>query len=220
MNEVDTTDPDGTSTLFAARNTSLAPLDLEIEYFGPSATSLRREDLETLDARETLTVNVRNVAGLDVDPDGFTRGFIRIRTTPPNIVLTGDFLQVDVGNNFATGDRLVAAADFCARHEVRFLDFGDGTSLQALINVPQGTDPAVDPPSIVVSVVGEDGAAFASTDVYTDQNTLPLAASDFTGLGFGTLIFDFTSSGGGWVYAAYSAFERFSVGLNSACVMP
>ena len=34
---------------------------------------------------------------------------------------------------------------------------------------------------------------------------------------FGTLVFDFTDSGGGWVSGRYSAFGRFSVDLESAC---
>ena len=34
---------------------------------------------------------------------------------------------------------------------------------------------------------------------------------------FGTVVFDFSRSGGGWVSAKYSAFGLFSVELNSAC---
>ncbi|MCP3994495.1 MAG: hypothetical protein GY722_05435, partial [bacterium] len=34
---------------------------------------------------------------------------------------------------------------------------------------------------------------------------------------FGTVMFDFSGSGGGWASAKYSAFGLFSVELNSAC---
>ncbi len=47
-----------------------------------------------------------------------------------------------------------------------------------------------------------------------------LSAADFTGLSFGTLIFDFSNSNGGWIYGEYSADGLFSVGLNPTCTVP
>ena len=89
-----------------------------------------------------------------------------------------------------------------------------------LVDIPQGSDPGSDPPSVTVTPYSQAGAVLSATDIYTDQVVLKLDASDFTGLSFGTLRFDFTNSSGGYVYAKYSAAGKFSVGLNSACVAP
>jgi len=219
--DVDTLDGSGTTTLFAVRNTSTNSIELDLRYLAPSSLILR-QDLVTLGPRETLTRNVRDVPGLPADPDGHARGYIAIvlhsmAPTPNNLV--GDYLQVDVGNNFATGDRLVSFLDLCEEQEIRFLDFGAGTELRLLINNPQGPDPMTNSPSFTVTPLSEDGGSFPSTDVYTDKFAVTLSASDFTGLGFGTLVFDFSNSGGGLVYGEYSAGGKFSVGLNGACTI-
>lgn len=219
---VDTTDPFGTTTLFAVRNRSASNLDLSVQYVSPALDVMRQDNL-TLGPRETLTRNVRDVAGLPADPDGFRRGFVRTTVTgsPPGVDnLTGDFLQVDVAGNFATGDRLFTAADLCDEQEIRFLDFGDGTLLRILINSPQGGDELGDPPSVTVGVLGEDGAVFPATDIFTGLFMIELTAADFTTLDFGTLLFDFSNSSGGFVFAEYSAGGRFSVGMNGACTAP
>jgi len=38
--------------------------------------------------------------------------------------------------------------------------------------------------------------------------------------GEGTLLLDFSTSGGGYAFAKYSAEGKFSVGVNSACLVP
>lgn len=217
--EVDTDSASGTTTLFAVRNITAAPLDLDVRYRAPDGTVLR-QDLVSLAARETLSRNVRDVAGLPADPDGFARGFVMVQVdAPPGTMVVGDYLQVDVGDDFATGDRMVSLADLCDLAEVRFFDFGAGTELRILVNVPRGTEPG-DPPTFTVTPYGEDGATFPATDVFVDTFTVRLDAADFTGLAFGTLVFNFSPASGGLVYAEYSADGRFSVGMNGACVTP
>lgn len=54
----------------------------------------------------------------------------------------GDFFQVDVAENFATGDRLVRQADVCTDASIRFLDFGGGTRLTIWLTNPRGTGAA------------------------------------------------------------------------------
>jgi hypothetical protein len=217
---VDTEAPGGTTTLYAVRNITGASVDLEVEYFTQGG-ALQRTDPVTLEAGVTLTVNVRDVTGLAVDPDGFARGWIRIAVVRAPAVdnLTGDFFQVDVDGNFATGDRLIGVSDLCTRQEIRALDFGAGTALRVFVNEPQGGDPESDPPSFTVTALDETGAAFAPREIFTDQVVLEMDASDLTDQAFGTLILEFTA-GGGSVYAEYSAGGRFSVGLNAACVLP
>jgi hypothetical protein len=220
--DVDTVDPNGTTTLFAVRNTTISPLGIELRYLSPGADILR-QDLLTLDPRETLTRNIRDVSGLPVGMDGFTRGYVAVllTATPPSPDnLVGDYLQVDVANNFATAERMVSFRDLCDEQEIRFIDFGAGTELRVLVNNPRGTDLMTDPPTMVVRPFDETGGALPVTEVYTTENALRLLASDFTSARFGTLVFELSNGGGGLVYGEYSAGGRFSVGLNSACTVP
>lgn len=213
--DVDSASATGTTTLFAVRNTTAMQLGVLFAYAN-SLGDIERQDIDSLDPRATRSVNLRDVAGI---PDqGF--GVILADTDISTTALAGDFFQVDIGGAFATGERLVSVQDICDEHEIRFLDFGSGTVLRLFINSPQGDDPDLDPPTFTVDVLDEDGALFAGTDVFTDQVVLELTAADFTELAFGTLIFNFTNSSGGWVYAEYSADGLFSVGLNSTCTVP
>ncbi len=133
-------------------------------------------------------------------------------------VLAGDFFQVDENNNSATGDELARRSDICREVSTRSLDFGAGTHFTVYITSPRGTNTNVDPPSFTVQVYDEPGNSVgAPQPVWTSDNSLELEASDFTGIPFGSLRFDFTNSLGGTVYSEYSAFGRFSVGLGSQC---
>lgn len=219
--EVDTGDPAGTTTLFAVRNISSDGVSLEIRYMSGTGQLLRTE-LASLDAQETFTRNVRDLSGLPADVLGRARGFIEVRllsaddgSSAPHLV--GDYLQVDVGDAFATGERMVTDADFCEEQELRFLDFGAGTELRFLIRNPRGSDDGSDPPSATVRTYAEDGTLLDERDLFTDAQAFELSAGVFTTESFGTLVFDFSNSGGGVVYGEYSADGRFSVGLNGAC---
>lgn len=221
--EVDTTDPNGTTTLFAIRNVTTSDLNVTIAYLDLSS-ALRHDESIVLAARQTRTVNIRDVVsaeGLPADPDGFARGSIIVvaATVATNPVMVGDFFQVDVAGNFATGERMVSGFDLCLLAETRFLDFGSGTDLRILINSPQGDDAMVDPPSFSVSAIDENGVQSASVPFHTDQASIKLSAADFTALTFGTLVFDFSNSDGGVIFSEYSAEGRFSVGLTSACLV-
>lgn len=219
--EVDTTSPGGTTTLFAVRNTEAARVDVEIRYQAPDGTPLHLE-VETLDLRETLTRNLRDVAGLPVDPDGFTRGFVVVVQTSVTTrsLLVGDYFQVDVDDAFATGERMMSPDDLCRLAEVRALDFGSGTELHFLLEAPQGSDPVNDPASVQVQVFDEGGVERPPPLlIYSDEFSFELSASDLSGLAFGTLVFEF-AGGGGHVYAEYSADGLFSVGLDGACLLP
>jgi len=222
--EIDTLDPFGTTTLFAVRNISSQTIDLDIRYFSPTAT-IRHQDLMSLGPRKTYTRNIRDVPGLPADDDHFARGYVAVRasTAEPTLPkLVGDYLQVDVANNFATGERMVSFSDFCYGQEIRFLDFGSGTELHFLLGNPRGPDVMTDPPSFTVTPYDEDGNALAQIDVFTGDFMLEFPAdafTPFTNTKFGTLVIDFSNSDGGVVYAEYSAGGKFSVGINGACTV-
>jgi hypothetical protein len=217
---VDTTSGVGTTTLFAVRNLTGGSTPVVIDYYD-AAGNLQRSDDVTLGPRAAETVNIRDIPGLAVDPDGFARGYVTAETgntagAPP--VLAGDYIQVDVGDNFATGERAVHSADLCDLQSVRFLSFGDGTQLAIWLANPQGPIPGIDPPSYTVQAFDEAGNPVTGVvPQYADDHLLELEAADFTGTAFGSLVFDFSGAGGGTVFAEYSAEGRFSVGVDSQC---
>lgn len=213
----------GTSTLLAVRNLTGGTVAADLEFFTQTGAS-QRLDSVSLSAFETKTVNIRDVLGLAVDPDNFARGFVKIRTvgsangTP---VLGGDFFQVDVDNNFATGDKLARRSDLCTDVSIRVLDFGAGTRFTVYVTSPQGASPAVDPPSFTVQAYDEPGSPVgAPLSFWTADHAFELASSDITAIQYGSLKFDFTNSLGGTIYAEYSAEGRFSAGLTSQCEDP
>lgn len=173
--EIDTTSPGGTTTLFAVRNISPHSIDFEVRYLSEDDDLLDEESVR-VDVGETLTRNVRDVEGLEADPDGFARGYVEVQgqNAPrgsPGIDVVGDYLQVDVDDSFATGERMVSSDDFCEEQEVRFLDFGSGTELRFMIQNPRGLDFGTDPPSARVRVVAEDGTVLSDGgEIYTDSN--------------------------------------------------
>jgi hypothetical protein len=155
--------------------------------------------------------------------DGFARGYVEITTAGnPDMtpVLGGDYFQVDVGNDFATGDQLARQIELCNHASIRALEFplpGSGTRLTIWIANPRGVGGG-DPPSFSVQAYDEDGNAIGGlTTVKTTLHALDLDASLFTGLAFSTLRFDFSNSFGGTVYAEASVQGRFSVGVSSQC---
>lgn len=219
---VDRVNPFGTTTLFAVRNLTSSPVSGSIEYFTQSGSSQRLDDLD-LDPYDTETVNVRDIPGLATSMDGFDRGYVEITTggnpdmTP---VLAGDYFQVDVDDNFATGDKVARMVTLCTDATIRFLRFalpGSGTRLTVWIANPRGTGSG-DPVSFTVQAYDEDGnPSGGPINVKTSLHAMEFDASTFTVLGFGHLRFDFSNSAGGTVYAEASTQGRFSVGVSSQC---
>ena len=220
---VDTLSPGGTTTLFAVRNLTSGTVNADLEYFDVLGTSLRTDSI-TLGPDETHTANVRDVVGLPADVDGYARGYIEISTAgdPHQIpVLGGDFFQVDVDNNFATGDKLVRRfTDLCTESSIRFLAFpfaGSGTRLSVWIVTPRGTGLG-DPESFTLRIFDEAGNSLGSPFVFhTSSHVVELNTSDFPGISFGFMRFDFTNSFGGVVYSEAQAGGRFSVGMTGQC---
>lgn len=219
---IDTLSPAGTTTLYAVRNLTDSTVNADVEYFDVFGNSLRTDSF-SLGPNVTHTANLRDVAGLTADGDGYARGYVEITTAgdPHQVpVLGGDFFQVDVTNNFATGDKLVRFTDRCTQGSIRFLTFGPGseTRLTAWIANPQGPTLS-DPVSFTVQAYDEAGApAGPHYFVYTARHAHEFQASDFAGATpFGFLRFDFTGSGGGILYSEAQADGRFSVGMTGQC---
>ncbi len=216
--EVEVDDPDGPTTFYAVRNTTDDDIEIEISHHGEQAGTPLRTDVFMLGPQQTLTQNVRDdLTDLNVS-DGFATGLITITETGGDAsVLEGDYFRIDSGGDFATGDRLVRSEQYCDRQEIRFVDFGSGARLRILIEQPQG---AVTP-SFSYRAYTEAGTMIGAgdVDVFTTDHLTSIEVGDLVpGDSFGTLIFDFSNAGGGVVTAEYSAFGRFSVELDGACL--
>ncbi len=214
--EVEVADPEGPTTFFAVRNTSDSDLDVEVAYHGEQVTDVAlRTDVLDVGAQRTATINVADDLTDLVVTDGFATGLILITESGASTGnLEGDFFRLDTANAFATGDRLVRPENFCLLQEIRFVDFGSGSELRILVDNPQGGDQ----PSFTYTAYDEQANMVADGEFFASSH---LTVIDVTDLGivdaFGTVLFDFSNSGGGWVNAKYSAFGLFSVELSSAC---
>lgn len=216
--EVDVDDPEGPTTLIAVRNVSNDALAITVAYYGENASGpALRVDEVSLAARQTYSADLRsNLSGLDPDGDGTATGIVLVNQVSGGAVnLEGDYLRVDSGNDFATGERAVRPEDFCTRQEIRFLDFGSGTKLRLLVDQPRG----VGAPSLTYTIISEAGQVVKQADLFTAAHLNVVEVADLVpgGQRFGTIVLDFSPSGTGWVSASYSAFGRFSVELNGAC---
>ena len=210
----------GGPTVFVGVRTTLeSGLFLSVDSYGETVgAEPRRSDEIPLSALTTWSRNIADdLVGLDPDDDGIATGLVLIREMGAGTEsLSADYLRVDLGNNLATGDRaLRTEEDLCDVYEVRFLDFGNGTELRILANLPRGEET----PTLTYQAYSQDGEVLDTGEYFTDQhlNVLPIEDLVSGGQRFGSVRFDFTNAGGGWVGARYSAFGRFSVELNGEC---
>lgn len=213
--EVDLNDPNGATTFFAVRNQTDMARTVNVDYYGYDTAGVPlRSDAFLLQPQATLPVNVRtNLANLFVE-DGKARGLIVINQAGGGAGdIEGDYFRVDFSNDFGTGERLVRPAEFCNGQEIRFVDFGSGSELRILLDQPPASGPAFS-----FTAYDQSGQIETAGDFFTSDNLVFLDVADLVpSENFGTLVFDFTISNGGWASAKYSAFGRFSVELNSAC---
>lgn len=207
----------GDTTLWSARNESDLTVSLTVQYYDVFFTLQRTESFD-LDPNEVLPVNIRDIPGLGVDPDGFARGFVRISPTGP---ISVDVFQVDTSENFASADTAFVTDDFCSEWQSRFLSFGpgQGSVFSFLVNGPRGA--AGGPPTIMGDVYNEQGAFLNSFTIRTDEWVFDVEILDFvlgpTSFGSVELTIRALFSPAGFLTVAHSAEGRFSVGLRGVC---
>lgn len=227
--EVEADAVDGESTLFAVRNESLATVEIDVKYYEADAPQApQRTDRFTLAPKEIRTVNLRAVENLEVDPDGFARGYVLIEQVggAPG-ALHGDTFQVNPGDNFATGSRLVDADlespdnDLCSVFVVRFLQgggFDGGAVFQLWIDTDSVPLPQA---SLAYEVYDEPGDLINAGTLTPDRATLEIPASllltgPAAGTAFGAVELQLTDSVG-HLSVTLSALGRYSVGLEATC---
>ncbi len=228
--EVDMNDPNGVTTLFAVRNLVDVSFSVRTVYFTLTGVQQQTSTTQTIDSKETITVNVRNVAeNFQVDQDGIARGLALVEV--PDFegdvlrLMGGDFFLVTGDEDFATGDRLLniyepdtAYYDLCSRSETRFLNggaFTGGTTL-TLFSDSVGGAAGSNPPTFTITIFDEAGNEAETCQVRTDQITSRIAVDELTDVPFGTAEVQFQVDEG-QILADFSAQNRFSVGMRGLC---
>jgi hypothetical protein len=225
---VDTTDPNGVTTLFAVRNQLDTPIDVELRYYQADAPqSPQRTDAVALAAKAIKTVNVRQVPGLAVDADGVARGYVVAVALTEGARIQGDFFRVTPGEDFASGFRMLnvdpasAHNDLCGLFTMRFLNgggFDSGTRFIIWLEADEAPDP--ESPVLAYSAYAESGELVLSNTYFADEVVFEVAAADlFVGplqADFGAVEFQFIGTVG-HVAAILSAQNRYSVGFEAFC---
>lgn len=227
--EVDTQDPGGTTVLYAIRNESTSAIEVDIKYYEiDSPFSPQRTDRVTLAAKAIKPVNLRDVQNLEIDGDGFKRGYVRFQVVGGADVLAGDFFRVDPDDNFASGYRLVnvdptsPADERCSILTFRFLRgglFSGGTRIYYWLDLAEL--PQAD--TIAYSVYNEAGTlintgTLANIDrVASKIDVDQLLVGPAAGLASGAIEFQFSGGVVGHVAGAINASGRFSVGFEGVC---
>ena len=216
------------TTLIGLQNVSLiGTTNATIQYFDAFGNNVATEAGIAVNGAGVYTRNLRDVAGLPTEADGYKRGFAIVSASGP---LSGDYFQVDPVNAFASGSRLVDQNDRCFVYGVRFLAggaFTGGTQFHLYVDSPLGIG-ASDPPTASFTISAEDGTVFGDVAIRTDRNTNSFSIGDVlralpgsTGPVFGSAIVAISASAGyGLLDAQYSADGLYSVGLPASCHTP
>ncbi len=234
---VDTVTPGGPTTLFAIRNESASPVNVAIRYFGADRPEQpQAEQMIPLAAKAVYTTNIASFVqalNLQIDPDGFARGYVTFATEQGEAVIHGDYFLLTDAENFASGARLVNidpnsnGNDLCNRFSMRFLDsalfFDSGTVFTVWIQA----DEPLSGPAFSYLVYNQAGgnellsSSFPASDVaFQVSANLLMSADPELDLEFGAIEFQFPAETVGHISAVMSAFNRFSVGYEATCLDP
>lgn len=234
---VDTLNPGGATTLFAIRNESTSQVDVVIRYFGADRPDQpQSEQTIALADKAVRTVNIGSVVqalNLQIDGDGFARGYVTFATEQGEAVIHGDYFLLNDADNFASGSRLVNidpnsnGNDLCNRFSMRFLDsalfFDSGTVFTVWIQAEEPLEGAAFSYSVYSEAGGDErlSSSFPASDVaFQVSANLLMSADPGLDLEFGAIEFQFPAETAGHISAVMSAFDRFSVGYEATCLDP
>lgn len=226
--EVDLAHPGGATTFFSVRNEIPASVDVRISlYAADSPQAPFHSDTVTLAAKQIRSVDVRSQPNLVADEDGFARGYVIIETLSGEAVIQGDYFQLNPGEAFATGSRLVNVDpqsednDLCSNFTIRFLNgggFDGGTTFTIWLDLdvaPQDTT------VLSYYVYRESGGdPIALHDLAANRVALRVSAAELMPIistNFGAIEFQLADGVRGHIAAVMSALGLYSVGLEAAC---
>ncbi|MCG8456710.1 MAG: hypothetical protein MI919_10555 [Holophagales bacterium] len=224
---VDKTNPSGDSTLFAVRNEGLSQITVTASFYEiDSPQAPQRTEIYLLQAKQIRTVQIRDVPNLEVDPDGFARGYVIFETGGVDQLIHGDYFQVTPGERFATGGRLVDVSggpfdELCNNVSVRFLDGGGFTGGTQIVYWLNATSVPLPINTITYSIYEEAGVA----PVFTSNLPISTVAGEVdidqllggSGVSFGAVEIQFAGELEGHVFSTMSASNEFSVRVEATC---
>jgi hypothetical protein len=233
---VDRGNPFGETTLIAVRNVTDQGHDVNISYWVDHAFDpFGDPDLIqsfSLSPGQTVPINLRDLPEITGGQGGddLVRGWLIVEHGDGvGDALSADWFQVNPDQNFATGGRMVDTdhSYTCTQWDFRYITggaFDGGTRLGVFIDTPLGFGT----PSFTVDFISEAGAFQGAVIVSTNRQVLELdVESDLLALLAGSppdsggMVITFAGgTNGGLVTGTYSAEDRYSIGLNGACIVP
>lgn len=222
---VDTMNPSGTTTLWSLRNESLLDVTVTIDYYeADSPQAPQRTDQIVLGGKEIRTGNIRDVANLEVDPDGFSRGYVIFSTDAEPGILYGDTFFITPGDDFAEGSLMVDAsdgvdADLCNLFTLRFLNGGAFGGITEMVVWLETDSLPLEAGAVVYSVYDGEGNLEVTNELFLDRVTTRFDVSSLLPGQFvdGAVEIQFAQGLRGHVSLAMSATGRYSVGFDAVC---
>lgn len=223
---VDKANGSGVTTLWALRNESLADLTVTIEYFeadSPQAPQIEPIEI-VLTGKQVRTGNIRDVANLEVDPDGFARGYVIFTAVGEAGDLYGDYFVITADQDFAEGSLLVDAtdtldSDLCNLFTMRWLKGGGfGGSTEVVVWVESDTAP-LEPGTVKYTLYSAGGIIQSLGNLFLDNVTTRFDIAELApaNLNGGALEIQFAEGVRGHVALAMAATGRYSVGFDAVC---
>lgn len=233
---IDRSDPGGDTTLIAVRNVTDQSHDVHISYwvdhvFDPGADPDLVQSF-SVDPGQIVPINLRDLPQLSggAGGDDLVRGWLMLEHADGvGDVLAADWFQVTPGENFATGGRMVDVdhSYTCTQWDFRYITgggFDGGTRLGVFVDTPLGSGS----PSLFVDFFSEAGIFLGGVAVATNRQVVELDVEaqllpELPGSPpeVGGMVITFAGgTNGGIVTGTYSAENRYSIGLDGACVIP
>jgi len=213
---IDDTTPDASSTLFAMRNESGAPVDVSVDYYD-ARFNLLTSEMFTLAPDQVQTRNLRAIPAL-INPGNIAEGVVQFL---PNGQISVDFFQLDVAGNFATGNLGLDESDFCTDWMARFVRFpgsSEGSRITFLVNGPLGAGGG---PTVSGNVYDEPGNFVNSFTITTDDWFFEVVSDDLvvgaTNFGSMEITLNTLIVPRGTIYVEHSAFGLYSLGTRAIC---
>lgn len=224
--EVDTNDLSGTTTLVAIRNETTGAVTVDLHFYEPDSPQAPQKTVTVdLAPKEVYQSNLRDVDTLEVDPDGFARGYVVVEEQTGTPSLSGDAIFLTPGQDFATATQLVNGtpesilSELCSIFSVRWLRGSFDAESVITLWIDTGEIPS--DPNVVTYTIFDDAGDEVLTnnlplDVVTTRVTVDELLGDATA-GGGAVEFQISNDLQGHVSVSIDAFGRFSGGFEGFC---
>lgn len=215
------TDPNGEATLYAVRNNGASPVTVRFSYYGASGGSAALVEEEVLAAHAVRSVNLQLVSGLPSNGSGVSTGYLIVEALDDSLAagtLSGDYFRVSPSNDSANGNPLLpGAATDCKRWSHRFFNgggFNGGSKIAFLVLDRPSAGPVV-----IGNVYNEAGDLITMVPLESNRNAFEVSDADLQlPVSFGSIDWFFQGGAHGTVTTTFTANDRFSAGVDAACV--